>query len=661
MKEMMRKSTKKSLLAAVLILAMLFAGCLTGCAGQKAAAPDSASDSAAESAAENSADGAAENAAEVDARVEEILSGMTTEQKLAQMIVVSFRSDANNTRTATEINEEYRALIEKYGFGGVILMGGNIVDPAQTVTMIRDCQEAATGSAAGIPMFVSLDQEGGLVTRVTFGTVGPGNMALGAAGDPALTEECADILGQEVKALGFNMNFAPVADVNSNPNNPVIGTRSFSDDPEVVAEHVAAFVRGMKKNGVVSSLKHFPGHGDVGEDSHSHLPLSECTLEELRERELIPFRRGMEEGAEMIMTAHIQYPNIEKATYKSIKDGVEVCLPATLSRTIMTGLVREEMGYDGIIITDCMGMKAIADHFDPVDAAVLAINADVDILLEPVDLHKDAEINTFPQFEEYFEELLARVESGEIPEEQLDDSVARILRLKIRSGVMDYEAPESAEEQIAAAGAVVGSSEHHAREWEMAQRGLTLLKNEDGLLPLDGKSGRTLILYPSEYRRPAVDYAIGRLVKEGLVDPALVSALCYDGLTAEELREPVDGADRILVLSQSANRNEAIREVFAAKSAALLSLNLPYDAACYGDADAVLCSYNPYGSAHDAEGNGPFNLNVAVAVCAAFGEAVPQGKLPVNVPEIAEAGPDGTVYAETVLYERGAGLQNWGE
>lgn len=341
-----------------------------------------------------------------DDQIWETVANMTVEQKLAQMMVVALRSDASNSKLLTELTPAYTELLEKYGFGGVILFGGNIVDTEQTVRLIRDCQTAAKESETGIPMLIAVDQEGGLVNRVSFGFTGPGNMALAAAGDTALTKECADILGQEIAALGFNMDFAPVSDVNNNPNNPVIGIRSFSDDPQIAAEHVTAFIEGLKKNNVSAALKHFPGHGNVGEDSHTGLPLSELSADELKNCELIPFQAGIEAGADMIMTAHIQFPNIEKDTYASKLDGKTVNLPATLSHTIITGLLREEIGYDGIVITDFMVMDAIASHFDPADAAVLAINAGVDILLCPVDIYQDDETDTFPAMEEYMQKLL---------------------------------------------------------------------------------------------------------------------------------------------------------------------------------------------------------------------------------------------------------------
>jgi len=604
-----------------------------------------------------------------DEIIEETIANMTAEQKLAQMMIVAFRSDGSNRKTATELTPAYEELLKKYAFGGVLLFGGNIVDEEQTITLIWDCQAAAVAAKPGIPLLICVDQEGGLVNRVSFGVTGPGNMALAAAGDPALTEECADLLGQEIAALGFNMDFAPVSDVNNNPNNPIIGIRSFSDEPALASQHVTAFLRGLDKNNISAALKHFPGHGNVGEDSHTGLPSSELTVEELKACELIPFQAGIEAGADMIMTAHIQYPNIETETYISKLDEDIVHLPATLSRTIITGLLREEMGYDGIVITDSMVMDAIATHFDPADAAVLAINAGVDILLCPVDLYQDEEIDTFPAMYAYMQALLERVASGEIKEEELNDSVARILKLKYAKGVMTDTLTASAEDQLAKAESTVGSAEHLTRDWEIAQRGMTLLKNEGGMLPLDGNSGKhTLILVTNDYRMPTVEYALARLEKESLLDGSTVTAISYSDLEFEDeqLQQALEEADQLVILSQSAAKNElverAIEQIHQKEDgrAVLLSLNLPYDAATYEEIDAILCAFHPYGSAHDAEGNGPFNMNLAVAVCTVFGQSVPQGKLPVNIPKIVLAEDGSISFSEEVLYARGFGLENWG-
>ena len=598
---------------------------------------------------------------EEDPEILKTISEMSTQEKLAQMMIVALRSDGANTNTATEINQDYADLLSKYDFGGIILFTGNIVDPAQTVTLIRDSQEAAMKSTHGIPMFICVDQEGGMVNRVSFGTTGSGNMALAAAGDTSLTEETAKMMGDEIKALGFNMDFAPDCDVNSNPANPIIGVRSFSDDPNLVAEHVKSFIKGMDAAQVSTALKHFPGHGNVGEDSHTHLPCADFSLDELKACDLIPFQAGIDQGTDMIMTAHIQFPQIEKGTYTSIQDGEEINLPATLSRTIVTCLLREQMGYNGIVITDAMVMDAIDEHFDPMDAAVMAIDADVDILLCPVDLYKDAEVNTLPDMDKYMEGLLARVEAGDIPMEELDNSVYRILKLKKDRGIA---APT--EQQAAEAANVVGTSANHKREWEIAQAGMTLLKNENNALPLNSEQS-VLILYPVEKRGPSVEYAVNRLQKEGLLDASKVTSMCYADLTADnaELQQAMANADKLVVLSQATSRNEEIVKLIgqaheSGKQAVLLSLNLPYDAACYEEMDAVLCAYQPYGSAHDEEGNGPFNLNVAVAICTAYNQSVPSGTLPVNVPKV-EVKDGAVTFLDEYLYERGFGLEIWGD
>ena len=633
-------------------------------ASDDAAQGQEAGDAAADTQGAESDDAAAEvtpayNPGEEDPEILKMISEMTTQEKLAQMMIVALRSNISNEKTATEIDRDYAEMLTKYDFGGILLFAGNVVDSAQTVTLIRDSQEAAMKSAGGIPMFICVDQEGGSVNRVPFGTTGSGNMALAATGDTSLTEESAKMLGDEIRALGFNMDFAPVSDVNSNPANPIIGVRSFSDDPELVAEHVTAFIKGMDSAKISTALKHFPGHGNVGEDSHTHLPCSDFSLEEIKACDLIPFQAGIDAGSDMIMTAHIQFPKIEKKTYVSIKDGEEITLPATLSRTIITGLLREQMGYNGIVITDAMEMDAIAAHFDPLDAAVMAINADVDILLCPVELYKDGEVNTFPDVDKYMEGLLARVEAGDIREEELDNSVYRILKLKKER---DLQVPS--EQQIAQAAEAVGTSANHKREWEIAQAGMTLLKNEGGALPLD-KEQSVLILYPAEKRGPSVEYAVSRLEKEGLLDASKVTSMCYADLAAEntDLQLALAKADKLVVLSQSTVRNEEIVKLIdeahqSGKQAVLLCLNLPYDAACYEEADAVLCAYQPYGSAHDEEGNGPFNLNVAVAICTAYNQSVPSGVLPVNVPKVEVK--DGEVYfLDEYLYERGYGLKEW--
>lgn len=602
---------------------------------------------------------------DVQDRISRIVASMTTEQKLAQMMIVSLRSDPQNTNLPQEVTQDYADIVSRYDFGGVVLFAGNMTAPEQAVTFTRALQSAAMSSEQAIPLFISADEEGGMVARVPFGVVGPGNMALAATGDTELITESASMLGKSLASLGINVNFAPDADVNNNPNNPIIGVRAFSDNPEIVAQDVVLYVKAMMDAGVVATIKHFPGHGNVGEDSHYILPASDLSLDQIMGCELVPFKAGIDAGADMIMTAHIQYHNIEKETYKSKKDGSEIALPATLSHTFLTDILRDQLGFKGIVTTDSMVMEAIAEHFDRIDAAVLAINAGVDILLGPVDLYKDDSINTFPDVDAYLSELVARVENGDIAQERLDESVTRILTLKAERGILDDTLTKSSEEQVAEAEALAGDTEAITRDWELAQMAVTLLKNDDGLLPLDGTDGaHTLVLFPSATRQPTVEYAIRQLQDEHLLAEDTTSILCYAEMTADDqtLQEQIDQADRLLVLTQAPSRNEALASAIdkahaADKKVVLVSLNLPYEAACYSDADAALCGYQPYGAAYDTQGNGPVNMNVATVLFTTFGKGVPQGTLPVNVPTYNDA--DKAFSSTEVLYERGFGIQNW--
>ncbi|MBE7009734.1 MAG: beta-hexosaminidase, partial [Ruminococcaceae bacterium] len=253
-------------------------------------------------------------------RASAMLKTMTTEEKVSQMILPAFRwwNDAEGKRqNLTELNDELAALLTRHGFAGVILFAQNAAETEATVRLVDAMQSANAKGENRAQLFLAIDQEGGSVTRLGQGTAFPGNMALGAADDTDVTRAAARTIGAELRAIGFHFDFAPVVDVNNNPANPVIGTRSFSDDPRLAAKHGAAFVEALAENGTISSLKHFPGHGDTGTDSHTGLPRIEKTCDELKANELIPFQACIDAGAEAVMTAHIQYPAIEKETYVS--------------------------------------------------------------------------------------------------------------------------------------------------------------------------------------------------------------------------------------------------------------------------------------------------------------------------------------------------------
>ncbi len=337
-----------------------------------------------------------------------------------------------NGENVTEMLPEIEHLVKDYHLGGVILFRENVVTTEQTTRLVNDYQEAAEKFG----LLMTIDQEGGIVTRLQSGTDMPGNMALGATRSTDISYNVGKAIGEELSALGINTNFAPVLDVNNNPDNPVIGVRSFGEDPDLVADMGIAYTKGLQSTGVAATAKHFPGHGDTDVDSHLGLPEVPHDKERLKEVELYPFQQAMDAGIDMIMTAHVTFPKIDDTKVISKKTGEEIALPATLSHKVLTELMREEMGFDGVITTDALNMNAITDHFGSVDAVIRAVKAGSDIVLMPVGL------------EEVRNGLLTAIEEGEITEERIEASVERILTLKLERGIIKQESPQPLDEKL---------------------------------------------------------------------------------------------------------------------------------------------------------------------------------------------------------------------
>ena len=617
--------------------------------------------------------------------VDEMIANMTTKQKIAQMHMpsVSFYADADGKQqNLTVLQGEIKKLIEKYPFSGVILYAMNITGTEQTVRLTDALQKANAQHNTG-QLFISTDQEGGKVSRITSGTQFAGNMALGAAGNARYAFDTGAAIGEELKALGINTNFAPVVDVNNNPRNPVIGVRSFSDDPDTVAEFGVQFMKGLGGTGIISTLKHFPGHGDTDTDSHTGLPCITKSYDELKSCELIPFKACVENGAEMIMTVHIQYPNIEKATYTSKADGTEIALPATLSKTILTDILRGDMGYDGVIVTDAMEMDAIKNHFDDVDAAILAINAGADILLGIGDIvtAEDA-----AEFEEYLTALQDAADSGKISIDNINASVKRILKLKESRGLLEQYNGSDTNKRVKNAKTVVGSKSHHDTEWEITKKAITLVRNNNSVLPLTRKNEKTVILTAYENEAASIEYAKQILAEEKkLPKGSEIVTDCFRKTadkavlkTIDELKSITSDADNVIMITElnsadglnpantsneAAAQGAVMDELITSlrnggKRTIQISCNLPYDAVRY-DTDAVLLAWSPRGMSENPHDHGKGDLSqygpaIPAAVYMAFaGDTTPKGKLPVNIPAIG----DDYKFTEEFIYERGAGLE----
>lgn len=344
--------------------------------------------------------------------VQTVLDNMTLEEKVWQMFFVA-PEDIIDIGAAVQAGEATKQAIESYPVGGIIYFGKNIEDYDQLKTMISNTQ-----SYSKIPLFISVDEEGGRVSRL--GDAGliekkPPMAEIGALGEEgvAKAEEIGVYLGEELSNLGFNMDFAPVADVITVENNEDIGDRSFGRDPNLVAKMIAAEVGGIQSKNVCATLKHFPCNGSTTANTHKGVGTSERTPDEMRECEFIPFKAGIEAGADLVMVAHMEAPKLS---------GNEI--PSSLSPVIIQDYLRGELGFEGVVITDALNMGAITDLYTPSEAAIEAVKAGADLILMSPDVKNTAQ------------SVIASVQSGEITEDRIDESVRRILELKIKRSII---------------------------------------------------------------------------------------------------------------------------------------------------------------------------------------------------------------------------------
>lgn len=546
------------------------------------------------------------------------ISKMSMQEKVGQMLMPDFRKwkGAN----VTEMQPDIERIVKQYHLGGVILFRENVVTTEQTARLVHDYQQASDKYG----LIVSIDQEGGIVTRLQSGTDMPGNMALGAARSEETAYKVGRAIGEELAALGINMNFAPSLDVNNNPDNPVIGVRSFGEDPELAASLGVAYTKGLQSAEIAATAKHFPGHGDTATDSHLGLPEVPYDMDRLKKVELYPFQKAMDAGIDAVMTAHVTFPKIDPAQVVSKKDGTNINLPATLSRKVLTDLMREEMGFQGIITTDALNMQAIGDHFGPVEAVIRAVNAGTDIVLMPVGLESVAN------------GLYEAIRSGEITEKRIEASVRRILALKLERGIMKEEAPRPLEEKTRNALAVVGSPEHKQIEKEAAEKSVTLVKNNQ-ILPLKAEKSDLIAVIGDTYADELFQAISARhpnavLIKSGqplsesqLEEVKRAKAVIAGTVTANVAgRSPASGQMKLV--------NQLVKELDIPVIA--IGIRNPYDIMAYPEVDAYLAQYS-FRTA---------SFHAASAII--FGKASPSGKLPVTIPSAGGG----------VLYPFGHGL-----
>ena len=527
---------------------------------------------------------------------EEILSSMTPEEKAGQTIIGFFNGDA--------MSGALRAALTELHLGGVILYSssGNVSSAGQVATLVTDIQNVAAG---GVPPFVAIDQEGGIVARITKGvTVWPGNMALGAAGDSRLAADQARIMARELRILGITWDYAPVADVNSNPDNPVIGVRSFGSDAGEVARFVAAMLPPFAREGVLACAKHFPGHGDVDVDSHLGLPRIDHDRARLESVELVPFRRAAALGVPSVMTAHMIVPALGATD-----------VPATMSAQTLSFL-RNDIGFGGLIVTDSLGMGAVDKQWGSVEAGVMALIAGADVLIYGADKGHTPE----DQWKAHAA-ILEALRSGRLPQSRLDDAVLRILRAKETCGILDDPMPKLDRfDELA-------SDANLAVACAIAEASVTLVRNDRELVPLAPLAAGSAAI-PLVWQAERKDYAAPLLdAVPGLTLVELPKTPTSDDI--DRVADAVGDAPVVVAgtysLSAGSAWAEALRRI-GPERLVLVALRTPYDLRALPAAATFLATYGDTEPSMTALGK------------VLRGVVAPKGRLPVDIPGLYPLG-----------------------
>jgi beta-N-acetylhexosaminidase len=560
----------------------------------------------------------------VEAHIQDLLHQMTLEEKVGQLFITYAYGDTADTTNPADVAANQQAwgvdnaqqLIDRYHLGGIIYYAwsNNVNNPAQIAGLSNGIQRAEAGQRVPVPALIATDQEGGIVARVgPPATEFPGNMALGAGRSTDDAKQAASITGQELKAIGINQDYAPVSDVNVNAQNPVIGVRSFGSDPGLVAGMASAQVDGYQGAGIAATAKHFPGHGDTDVDSHIALPTITHTREQWEQIDKPPFQADIDHGIDVIMTAHITVPALDPTPG----------LPATLSKPIMTGILRHEMHFNGVIVTDALGMGGVSGQFGDDKVPVMALNAGVDMLLKSPDGKLDLQYNA----------VLDAVRNGEVPMWRIDQSVSRILRLKFKLGLFDNPYVDTS-----AIDGVVGTPEHLAAAERITDRTTTLVKNDAGTLPLAADQRRHILVTGwgvGTTQTLAADIAArGQDVERyytGSPSNAQI-ATAVQKATASDLT--------VVTTSRAwddATQQKLVHQLVATgKPVVVVAVRDPYDIAYFTEAPTYVTTYS-YGA-----------VALTSLTSVLFGDVAPQGKLPVMVPK---AGTQ-----DDVLYPYGYGL-----
>ena len=529
---------------------------------------------------------------------------LTLEQAVGQRLMLSFMGRMPSA--------EILATLRRQHIGGVTLFRAHNVDNAGQVRSMTAALQRAAAAAGQPPLLIGVDQEGGTLMALPDATPFPGNLALGAAGSPDLARRAGHAMGRELAALGININYAPVCDVILNADNPVVGTRSFGGDAAQVAELSAALVAGLQAAGVAATAKHFPGHGDTAMDSHHGTPIVPHDVERLRRVELLPFVAAVQAGVKLVMTAHVALPALTG------RDD----LPATLSPAVLRGLLRGELGFAGVIISDALDMQAIRQGAGFALDAVAAALAGADLLTLNAHLAEHRDV---------YQPLLQAAERALLPADEIHASAARVLALKTWCAQVTPPPLEA-----------VGCPEHQALAREIAARALTLVRDDNHLLPLRlSPDSRLAVVLPAPADLTPADTS-------SYVRPALSSALRALGADVDEYVTPLNPPEAESIALAETLRTHGYSAVIACTlnardhpgQAVLVNallhsgvptvaaaVRMPYDLLAYPAAPAYVCAYSILPPAMEA---------LAQAI---LGQLPFSGRLPVDLPLISDPAP----------------------
>lgn len=543
--------------------------------------------------------------------VDQTLRAMTIDQKVGQMLTARASTGAFRATDSEELREMRRAIAE-FHVGGV---HAGIGDAAAIAVTLNEMQKLAK-----VPLLTTSNFEGGAGYVLYGATRMPLAMAMAATGDEQLAYAAGKVTAEEGRALGVNVNFYPVVDVNNNPENPIINIRSFGENPATVSRFVTAYVRGIQENGQLATAKHFPGHGDVATDSHLAMPTLDVTRERLEQIELPPFHAAIDAGVGAVMTAHIWLPQLEK----------EKGVPATLSKSILTDLLRNEMKYQGLVVSDSMSMRGITSSFKNDDATLRAVEAGVDLLIG------------LPDVEKSFRAIQGAVGSGRIPVSRIDESVRRILTAKARLGLMENS---NRYVDLNALMSKVGTAQNRAVAQRIADNAITLVRDERNVIPLRAdKTSRVVQINVVDTRSGWREGAVGKVLSAELPKrfPRAVTVQIDDESTASEyelVRKLAQMADVLVVngfvrvasykgsIALNADQKKLLLDLERmTKPLVFTAFGSPFVLAHVPELSSYAVTYDISPTAELA------------AIKAMTGEIPYKGKLPVNMPGLYEIG-----------------------